>query len=163
MPLLQPPSRGGISDEIFWRGRAYQYILSNNTNGNIPPTLLRDEKVYGGAAGVWCDRTRTIKINNKGICVSILNIGDNYNDYFLDDALIYRYPDTNRSENADINEIEAVRECLYARVPIFVILPGNAEHTRTLKLGWIIGDMPGEKAFLVSLREADPGRIGHNN
>lgn len=154
------PPTGTIQDEILWRGRAYERLHVVYLPRQIPASSLREAGVYGGAAGLWCDRERTTKIVETGLCVSILHTGRHYADSFQGNLLTYHYPQTERSGSTDSNEVEAARECLRRRVPLFVILPGETGSTRELRLGWLIGDMPDEKAFLVALQDNDPGRIG---
>lgn len=160
MTELLPPLQFSLQNEILWRGRVYEHLQMRYEPGMTPPHVLQDLKVYSGAAGLWCDRPRTTRIVETGVCVAFLHTGQHYNDSIVGDLLVYHYPETNRSGSTDSNEIDAARSCLHHRVPIFIILPGRNLGTRTVRLGWIIGDMPEEKAFLVSMRDQDPGRVG---
>jgi hypothetical protein len=155
---LKPPV-GTVQEEILWRGRVYERLQVAHPPRQIPPSALREAGVYGGAAGLWCDRERTIRIAESGLCVSLLHTGKHYADSFLGNTLVYHYPQTKRPGATDINEIHAARECLRSRVPLFVILPGDTGSTKELRLGWLVGDMPDEKAFLIALQDNDPGRI----
>lgn len=160
MTELAPPTQPSLQNEILWRGRAYEHLKMRYEEGMVPPQVLRDLRVYGGAAGLWCDRMRTSMLTERGVCVAILHTGKHYNDAIVGDLLVYHYPETDRPEGADINEIDAARECLDLRVPIFVILPGKTRETRAVRLAWVVGDMPDEKAFLVRMLEEDAGRVG---
>ena len=40
---------------------------------------------------------------------------------------------------------------------------GETSGTKELRLGWLVGDMPDEKAFLIALHDNDPGRVGERN
>lgn len=162
MTILTPPDTT-IQDEILWRGRAYQILQDAHPESEIPPAALHELGVYGGAAGIWCDRARTTKIVENGLCVSFLHTGRHYADSFQGNTLVYHYPNTERPGVTDANEVQSARECLLRRVPLFVILPGRTGATRKVRLGWLVGDMPEEKAFLVTLQDRDPGRIGERS
>lgn len=160
MTELLPPIQASLQNEMIWRARVYERLVTSYEDGMIPPQDLRDLRVYGGAAGLWCDRARTIDIVGTGLCVALLHTGRHYNDSMVGDVVIYHYPDTERAENADANEIEAARTCLTLRMPVFVILPGRSAGTRAVRLGWIVADMSDEKAFFLRMADEDPGRIG---
>jgi hypothetical protein len=162
MATPEPPI-GTVHDEILWRGRVYERLQVTHPPRQIPSSALREAGVYRGAAGLWCDRERTTKIAETGLCVSIMHTGKHYADSFQGNTLIYHYPQTERPGATDINEIQAARECLHRRVPLFVILPGETSGTKELRLGWLVGDMPDEKAFLIALHDNDPGRVGERN
>lgn len=159
MATPKPPT-GTVQDEILWRGRVYERLQVTYPPRQIPSGALREAGVYGGAAGLWCDRERTTHIAETGLCVSILHTGKHYADSFQGNTLVYHYPRTERPGATDANEVQAARECLRRRIPLFVILPGDTSTTKELRLGWLVGDMPDEKAFLISLQDSDPGRVG---
>jgi putative restriction endonuclease len=159
--MIQPtPPEGSLQDEIFWRGRVYELIKIKYPPCEVPSHVLQELGVYRGQAGLWCDRERTTKIIENGLCVSLLHTGKHYADSLQDSILIYHYPQTSRPGSTDANEIQAARECLVNRIPLFIIFAGMVSGTKEVRLGWLVGDMPDERAFLVSLQDTDPGRVG---
>lgn len=106
---------------------------------NIPPGLLHEKGIYGGAQGVWVDKARTAELSEdgNGVTVAILHTGRHYPDDLSPDGVIYHYPDTNRGPK-DTNEIAATKNASRSGLPIFVILPGEkSQAMRHLHLGWV--------------------------
>jgi hypothetical protein len=120
---------------------------------------LRSKGIYGGAAGIWCDKTRTRDISGDvdGVTMSVLHNGFSYADDLSDDCLLYHYPETGRSGRTDAGEIQATKNAHRLSIPVFVIThPYFKAKTRDLKLGWI-QDWDDEcKQFLISFGETPP-------
>ena len=72
------------------------------------------------------------------------------------DGLIYHYPSTSRPSSRDAAEVEATKNANQLGLPVFVILPGETNQTRRVRLGWI-EDWDDEAAlFLVLFGETAP-------
>jgi putative restriction endonuclease len=105
-------------------------LLTNflgGSNSDSDPGALRSTRVYGGAQGIWVDKTTTgtLSPDGHGITVSILHTGRHYPDDLSDDGLIYHYPTTHRPPGRDLAEVQATKNAATLSLPIFVILPGT--------------------------------------
>lgn len=89
----------------------------------MPPKLLRELRIYGGAQGIWVDKTRTRSLTPEGagITVGILHTGSSYADDLSADGVLYHYPQTGRGDARDRAEINATMEAKRNQLPIFVI------------------------------------------
>ena len=103
------------------------HSLSKEPLDDIQPQRLRDLGIYGGAQGIWVDKTHTAspEIGNDGATVAILHTGRHYPDDLSDDGVIYHYPKTSRPPARDETEIQATKNSMIHHLPIFVILPGK--------------------------------------
>jgi hypothetical protein len=72
------------------------HSISNEDLENIAPNQLRNIGIYGGAQGIWVDKTHTAspEIGPDGATVAILHTGRHYPDDLSDDGVIYHYPRT---------------------------------------------------------------------
>ena len=141
-----------IKSEIVRRTGLWRVISSENT-GELEPSRLRDLGIYGGAQGIWVDKAHTADPENApdGITVSILHTGRHYADDLSDDGLIYHYPKTNRPISRDTGEIQATKNALKLRVPIFVVLPSTkSKSKRGLRVGWVCDFDDDSTMFLIS-------------
>ena len=99
-------------------------------DGEVDPSYIRELKIYKGTTGICRDDT--------GVCISVLNTGKHYPDDIFEDGILYHYPNTpKRSKSFDINETNSVKACKSLGLPLFVILPGNNQKKRTIRLGWV--------------------------
>jgi hypothetical protein len=118
--------------------------------------FLRDLRIYGGAQGIWVDRevTGNVSPDVSSVTVSILHTGDHYPDDVSQDAIIYHYPQTNRSPGRDRSEIEATKATRRLNLPLFVIL-GHATKAelRVVKLAWVADWDDESNQFLILFGE----------
>ena len=73
----------------------------------------------------------------NGVTVGLLHTGRHYPDDVSDDGLIYHYPSTSRPSSRDAAEVEATKNANRLGLPVFVILPGDTNQTRRVRLGWV--------------------------
>jgi hypothetical protein len=55
------------AEEILWRESVWAELQAHPLWPDLPPELLRKLKVYGGAAGIYSEMSRTRAIAEKGI------------------------------------------------------------------------------------------------
>src|SRR5215469_9071585 len=134
------------------RWRIWSVLKAENA-ANIQPQQLRQLGVYGGAQGIWVDKERTSHVAKDGVTVGILHTGRHYPDDVSEDGLIYHYPQTNRPQGRDAAEIQATKNSLELNLPIFVVLPGERQTSRSVRLGWVrdFDDLTGQ--FLILFGE----------
>ena len=128
------------------------HSLSKEPLDDIQPQRLRDLSIYGGAQGIWVDKTHTAspEIGNDGATVAILHTGRHYPDDLSDDGVIYHYPKTSRPPARDETEIQATKNSMIHHLPIFVILPGKiSQARRCLKIGWVCDFDDNNREFLI--------------
>jgi hypothetical protein len=125
---------------------------------NVSPSSLRDLAIYGGAQGIWVDKATTgpVAANGSGVTVSLLHTGRHYPDDVSEDGLIYHYPSTSRPPTRDGAEVEATKNAARLALPIFVILPGQTDRTRRVRLGWVEDWDDKAALFLVLFGDAAP-------
>ena len=89
----------------MWRA-----VLDAGGPNGVPPSLLRDLGIYGGAQGIWVDKARTGQVTQggEGVTVGVLHTGSSYADDLADDCMIYHYPKTRRA-GRDPSEVEATK------------------------------------------------------
>jgi hypothetical protein len=139
-----------IDEERDWRLGLWADFERQGLS-KLRPDDLRERRVYGGAQGVWVDKARTADIGeiNAGVTVSVLHTGKHYPDDLSEDGLIYHYPQTNRGGQRDKTEVEATKSAGRLNLPLFVILPGATQNTRSLRLGWVVDWDDLSKQFLI--------------
>lgn len=133
--------------------------LSQRDPGDLEPKLLRDLGVYGGAQGIWVDKTRTGSLTRSGagVTVSILHTGKHYPDDLSDEGVIYHYPSTSRPPGRDAAEVQATKETRNLGVPLFVILPGDRSSSRRrVRLGWVEDWDDVSRQFLILFGSGPP-------
>jgi len=133
--------------------------ISKEQLDDIEPARLRDLGIYGGAQGIWVDKALTScsEIGHDGATVAILHTGRHYDDDLSDDGLIYHYPTTSRPSSRDAGEVQATKNAMIHRIPIFVILPGaKSQSRRSLKLGWVCDFDDSNELFLVLFGDKEP-------
>ena len=126
--------------------------ISRHTLDNIEPSQLRELGVYGGAQGIWVDKSHTAvpEIGTDGATVAILHTGRHYADDLSEDGVIYHYPKTSRPAARDAAEVQATKNAMQHGLPIFVVLPGKRNRSRrTVKLGWVCDFDDDARQFLI--------------
>ena len=74
-----------------------------------------------------------------------------------DDGVIYHYPKTSRPPARDAAEVQATKNAMNHRLPIFVILPGaTSQSRRSLKLGWVCDFDDANRQFLILFGDETP-------
>jgi len=148
-----------INIELDRRNNLWDEMLQNNSAKRITPQMLRDLKVYGGAAGIWKDTDLTGQYtpDGKGITVSVLHTGTSYPDDLFEDGIIYHYPHTTRHPSFDKNEIEATKNSKRLGVPLFVITHNESNQSlRDVKRGWVEMWDDDAEEFLITFSEEQP-------
>jgi putative restriction endonuclease len=128
------------------------HTISKERLDDLEPARLRDLGIYGGAQGIWVDKAHTASdaIGPDGATVSILHTGRHYADDLSDDGVIYHYPTTSRPPARDAAEVQATKNAMIHRIPIFIVLPGTASKSRrSLKLGWVSDFDDSNRQFLI--------------
>jgi putative restriction endonuclease len=103
------------------------YALAQRDLNDTEPQRLRELGIYGGAQGIWVDKSHTAnpETGPDGVTVGILHTGRHYADDLSDDGVIYHYPKTSRPAARDSGEIQATKNAMIHQLPIFVVLPGK--------------------------------------
>ncbi len=150
--LVKPSSTP--EQEMLWRDVMWEELKAHPQWPDLPAEVLRKRDIYGGAAGIWFDSTRTRLITPTGIAVSVLHTGHHYADDLEEDGIIYHYPTTNRHQSSDTNEIESVKMAQKLGIPIFVIIK-NGQHRR-VKRAYVTGSDDRSRLFLFEFAEQPP-------
>jgi hypothetical protein len=101
----------------------------------LTPIEVRHLGVYGGASGVWVDKTRTKEFAVEGVAVGLLHTGKHYDDDIDESGVLYHYPTTQRPESRDNNEIQSIKNAKSLHLPIFIIR--NVGSRRKIDLAWL--------------------------
>jgi hypothetical protein len=101
----------------------------------LSPGEVRDLGIYGGASGVWVDKTRTNEFAPEGVAVGLLHTGRHYDDDIDESGVLYHYPTTQRPKSRDNNEIQSIKNAKSLRLPIFVIR--NIGSRKKIELAWL--------------------------
>lgn len=101
----------------------------------LSPGEVRELGIYGGASGVWVDKTRTQEFAKEGVAVGLLHTGRHYDDDIDESGVLYHYPTTQRPESRDNNEIQSIKNAKSLKLPIFVIR--NVGVRRRINLAWL--------------------------
>ena len=148
-----------INIELDRRNNLWDEITQNNSATRIAPQILKELRVYGGAAGIWKDTELTgqYTADGKGITVSVLHTGTSYPDDLFEDGIIYHYPHTNRHPSFDNNEIEATKNSKRLGVPLFVITHNESNQSlRDVNRGWVEMWDDDAEEFLITFSEEQP-------
>lgn len=147
-----------IAAELQRRRNMWAAIVENGGPHGVSPSLLRQLRVYGGAQGIWVDKSRTGNLTEEGtgITVSVLHTGTSYADDIADDVILYHYPNTNRG-GRDQTEIDATKAATRLGIPIFVIAyQSSAPSKRDVYLGWVESWDDDFRLFLISFGDGQP-------
>jgi putative restriction endonuclease len=147
-----------LQDEERERRLGLWASIQRKNPDNVSAISLRDLGVYGGAQGIWVDKAKTgaLAADGSGVTVSLLHTGRHYPDDVSDDGLIYHYPSTSRPPARDAAEVEATKNAARVALPIFVILPGQTDRTRRVRLGWVQDWDDKAALFLVLFGDTAP-------
>ena len=96
---------------------------------------VRDLGIYGGASGVWVDKTLTSEVAPEGVAVGLLHTGKHYDDDVDETGILYHYPTTDRPASRDANEIQAIKNAKLFGIPVFVIR--NLGGLKKVELAWL--------------------------
>jgi putative restriction endonuclease len=139
------------------RDAMWANLLTAGGPSRLPPQLLRELGVYGGAQGIWVDTERTRGIDGAGgITVSLLHTGRHYADELSADGVLYHYPQTGRPPGRDRSKIDATKAAGRLRLPVFVVTPGPTSSTRNVQKAWIEGWDDEAELFLATFAETPP-------
>ncbi|MEC6814755.1 HNH endonuclease [Photobacterium toruni] len=149
-----------IKQEIERRKKLFNKITYVDSAIDITAGQLRELGIYSGAAGVWVNTalTKGIVSDNAGVAVSILHTGKDYDDDFSEKGINYDFPATKRHGSHDKNEIQALKNCYDAKIPLFVISKSANKKLRNVHLGLIENfDNQQKKTYIrfISLKELD--------
>ncbi|SMY33443.1 HNH endonuclease [Photobacterium andalusiense] len=140
-----------IKQEIERRGRLFNAITYVDIAVGVTAGQLRELGIYSGAAGVWVNTelTRGIVSDNSGVAVSIMHTGKDYSDDFSEQGIHYDFPSTQRNGSHDKNEIQALKNCYEAKIPLFVISKSANKKLRDVHIGLIENfDSQYKKAYI---------------
>lgn len=145
------------TDERERRSRLWDDLLARGGPHGIEPNILRALRLYGGAQGIWVDKTTTVgEQSPHGIAVSVLHTGRSYADDLTADGVVYHYPTTNRPSTRDAAEVEALKGACLQRLPIFVITTGTPARLRNIKRGFVVDFDDQSRQCLILFGDALP-------
>jgi hypothetical protein len=108
-----------VEGERVRREAMWARLQAAGDPSRLPPQLLRELSIYGGAQGIWVDTERTRGIDGGGgITVSLLHTGRHYADELSTDGVLYHYPRTGRPPGRDRSEVEATKAAGRLRLPV---------------------------------------------
>lgn len=150
-----------VFGEFDYRMLLWEQLIEQGGPHSVKPQALRQLGIYGGAQGVWVDKSRTAELTpaNTGVTVGLLHKGNVYVDDLSDEGILYHYPDTRRPESRDIGEIDATKAAGQLRLPVFVITQTSPASTRDVYLGWVHGWDDDSKLFLILFDDAPPHEL----
>lgn len=151
-----------IEAEILRRLNMWELIQRSPNWPLVKAAEIRELSLYGGASGVWVDKSVTQSISSEGVAVSVLHTGKHYDDDYDETGILYHYPTTMRVGLRDTNEIEALKNAKWFNIPVFVIK--DVGEWKTIELAWLtdfdddlricvlafVGTRPGENTFDAS-------------
>lgn len=127
--------RSDIELEITRRLDAWNSLQESPNWPIVTPQEVRDLGLYGGASGVWVDKSVTSAIAPDGVAVGLLHTGRHYDDDVDETGILYHYPTTARPPSRDANEIQSIKNAKTFGIPIFVIR--NIAHGKKVDLAWL--------------------------
>lgn len=148
-----------INSEIARRKSLWEALLSAGGPRAVPPRLIRDLGIYGGAQGIWVNKevTASVSDDGAGIAVGVLHNGFSYADDFSEDGLIYHYPKTNRVAGRDEAETTALRNAHRLQLPVFVITHSPITNARRdVRHGWVTDIDDASAQCLIQFQEVAP-------
>lgn len=160
--IVPHEQRPGIQQKLDHRRGMWNALLDAGGPKGVVPSVLRDLGIYGGAQGVWVDKSRTGSLteDGAGTTVGLLHTGSSYADDLSDDGVLYHYPSTNRPRGRDVGEIEATKAAGRLGLPVFVITypsPGSAR--RNVHLGWVESWDDSLETYLITFGESQPSPL----
>ena len=124
-----------IEAELARRLDLFNKAKAVSNAGLNTPNQLKELGIYGGASGVWVNKTVTSTLDSSGVAVGLLHTGKHYDDDIDDTGVLYHYPTTNRPESRDNNEIQAIKNLAKFKLPVFVIR--NIGNLKKIDLAWL--------------------------
>jgi len=168
---MLPPYKGegdaqaAVAAELGFRRSLWQKLLDLGVSDACPPVLLWELRIHRGEQGIYRDAARTYRLtpDKSGVTMGVLHLGKSYPDDLGEHELLYHYPRTNRPQAYDRGEIEATKAAKRLRLPLFAIVPSEAQaNARNVRLAWVEdwdegGD--GKGVFLISFSESGPEEL----
>lgn len=124
-----------IEKELAYRLDTLSKARSLPTWPLLTPGEVRELGIYGGASGVWVDKSRTQNLAQDGVAVGLLHTGKHYDDDIDDTGVLYHYPTTQRPKTRDANEVQSIKNSKLLKLPIFVIR--NVGPFKKVDLAWL--------------------------
>ena len=147
-----------IQSEASRRHHMWEALRSHSEAGAIAPQALSEIGVrpHRTVQGIFRDKDQTAAVAPPhGVTLSLLFTGQTYDDTFDEDSGLYHYPDTRR-QGRDEAEIEATRNAMRCRLPLFVILRGPKAGLRKVRRGWVEDWDDTSRMFLLAFSEPGP-------
>ena len=124
-----------IEREVARRLDAWNKLQKSPKWPLVSAQEVRDLGIYGGASGVWVDKTLTSEVAPEGVAVGLLHTGKHYDDDVDETGILYHYPTTDRPASRDANEIQAIKNAKLFGIPVFVIR--NLGGSKKVELAWL--------------------------
>ena len=160
MAIGDPVDSPDVAAERALRLEVWSQLLAEDP-GAVSPGRLRDLGAYGGAQGIWVDKSRTgdLTPDGVGIAVAVLHTGRTYADDLSDDSLLYHYPATARGPNRDASEVAALKWAQRLSLPIFTITSAESPTLRAVRLSWVEDHDDGNRVFLIGFDDHSRGPV----
>jgi hypothetical protein len=124
-----------IEREVSRRLDAWNQLQKSRNWPLVTAQEVRDLGIYGGASGVWVDKSNTSGVAPEGVAVGLLHTGKHYDDDVDETGILYHYPTTDRPASRDANEIQAIKNAKIFGIPVFVIR--NLGNAKKVELAWL--------------------------
>jgi hypothetical protein len=111
-------------------------LLKGGGPSRVSPVLLRSLRIYGGARGIWVDKTRTksLTVDRRGVTVGLLATEGAYPDLLAGRDGTYRYPDT-QIPGWDLAGVRATKSASELELDVFLISRSSAKpNLRSVRL-----------------------------
>jgi hypothetical protein len=148
-----------LEGEAVRRHRMWTNLLDQGGPRGIQPALLRRLRIYGGARGIWVDKTttRTLTRDGVGVTVALLATEGAYPDLLRADDGTYSYPDT-QIPAWDKAGIAATKSAAELALDVFLVTRSAAEPgLRSVRLARVIDWDDRAREFSLSMKAEDGG------
>lgn len=108
--------------------------------------------------GIFRDKNATSHMAPDGVTLSLLDIGDVYDDAFDEAGGRYYYPQTKRPPGRDQGEVEATKNAARLGLPLFVVLRSKEAGRRSVRMA-LIKDWDDDRHFF-EVQFVDPQTVG---
>ena len=110
-------------------------------------------KIHRGERGIYRDLKKTKKLSfTDGLCQSVLDTAEKYDDVLTDTHLTYHYPTTSHVTR-DEGEINSLKLSHKYNIPIFVVLGlGKDKSKKEIRLGYVQSYNDSQKSFLIEFK-----------
>ena len=129
---------------------------ADGTGDGLSASLVNELGAYYGGRGIWRDVAKT----GGNFAIGILHAGARYADDLDVNGGLFHYPVTDQPTN-DERDIEATKNCLRNRLPIFVVV--KAGNRRNVRLGWVTGWNDRSQFFAVECQEQPADIVDDTN